>query len=109
MKLEAEKVKVAEQSRDSSCTESVDDVEELSLIPPIQTNYRDYLAEVWNSYNPPVAEEDIRSGLSRQEEIAASICWEAYKEILASAAAALEVKSLKKKHGVTGSCTISAE
>ena len=62
-KLEAEMVKVAEQSSDSSYAESVDvddvDVdEELTLIPPCESN-RDYLAGVWNSFNPPITEEDI--------------------------------------------------
>ena len=79
-KLEEEKVKLAEQLSNFSYTGSVEDVEELSVIPPIQTNYRDYLADVWNSYNPPIRRND----LSRQEETAASICWEGYNEILAS-------------------------
>ena len=57
-------MKAAEQSSDSSYAESVDvddvDVdEELPLIPPCGSNYRDYLAGVWNSFNQPITEEDI--------------------------------------------------
>ena len=55
-KLEAEKVKVAEQSSNASYSESVgvDDVEELPLIPPCESNYR-----AWNSFNPPITKEEI--------------------------------------------------
>ena len=106
-KLEAEKVKVAEQSSDSSYAGNVEDAEDLSLIPPIQINYRDYLADVWNSYNPPVAEENIiyvgvvYHDKKKQQHLFVGKATRRFLHDVDSAAAALEVECLKKKYEVT--------
>ena len=107
-KLQAE-VKVAEQSSDSSYAESVEDVEELPLIPPFESNYRDYLAEVWNSFNPPITEEEIiykyvgvvYRDKKKQQHLSVGKVTRRFLHEKDSAAAALEVECLKKKHGAT--------